>query len=38
MTDWAYPLAESLLSKPLPRRWAHSQGVAERARVLGPIL
>lgn len=38
LTDWAYPLAESLLSEPLPRRWAHSQGVAERARALAPIL
>lgn len=35
---WAYPLAEKLLSEPLPRRWAHSQGVAERARTLAPIL
>ncbi|MEU5282830.1 HD domain-containing protein [Streptomyces sp. NPDC020755] len=38
LTEWAFPVAESLLSEPLPRRWAHSQGVAERARVLGPIL
>ncbi|MFT9665543.1 HD domain-containing protein [Streptomyces rhizosphaericola] len=38
LTEWAYPLAESLLSEPLPRRWAHSRGVAERARALGPIL
>lgn len=35
---WAYDLAESLLSEPLPRRWAHSLGVAGRARSLGPIL
>ncbi|GAA1173562.1 HDIG domain-containing protein [Streptomyces hebeiensis] len=38
LTEWAYPLAESLLSEPLPRRWAHSLGVAERARSLAPIL
>ncbi|WP_405017243.1 HD domain-containing protein [Kitasatospora sp. NBC_00070] len=35
---WAYDLAESLLSNDLPRRWAHSQGVAGRARALAPIL
>ncbi|WP_058046255.1 HD domain-containing protein [Streptomyces roseifaciens] len=38
MTKWAYELSESLLSEPLPRRWAHSLGVAERARSLQPIL
>ncbi|MGW1211216.1 HD domain-containing protein [Streptomyces sp. NPDC002499] len=38
LTDWAYPLAESLLSEPLPRRWQHSQGVAERARAIAAIL
>ncbi|GHJ34643.1 HD domain-containing protein [Streptomyces sp. TS71-3] len=38
LTEWAYPLAESLLAAPLPRRWAHSRGVAERARTLTPIL
>lgn len=32
LTEWAYPLAEKLLAEPLPRRWAHCQGVAERAR------
>ncbi|GAA1070187.1 HDIG domain-containing protein [Kitasatospora nipponensis] len=35
---WAYELAESLLSTELPRRWAHSQGVAGRARELSLIL
>ncbi|MFB7618408.1 HD domain-containing protein [Kitasatospora sp. NPDC056181] len=35
---WAYDLAESLLSTDLPRRWAHSQGVASRARALATIL
>ncbi|MEU9498741.1 HD domain-containing protein [Streptomyces sp. NPDC048196] len=38
LTDRAYGLAESLLSEPLPRRWSHSLGVAERARSLQPIL
>lgn len=38
LTEWAYPLAESLLAEPLPRRWAHSQGVAERARTIASIL
>lgn len=38
LTEWAYSLSESLLSEPLPRRWAHSLGVAERARSLGPAL
>ncbi|MGW1064459.1 HD domain-containing protein [Streptomyces aureus] len=38
LTEWAYKLSESLLSDPLPRRWAHSLGVAQRARSLGPIL
>lgn len=38
LVDWAYPLAESLLAEPLPRRWRHSVGVAERARSIAPIL
>ncbi len=38
LAEWAYPLAQSLLAEPLPRRWAHSQGVAGRARLLAPIL
>ncbi|WP_328674525.1 HD domain-containing protein [Streptomyces sp. NBC_00322] len=38
LTEWAYPLAESLLAEPLPRRWKHSLGVAERARIIAPIL
>lgn len=29
-------MAGSLLAAALPRRWAHSQGVAERARALAP--
>ncbi|MEU7890713.1 HD domain-containing protein [Microbispora bryophytorum] len=35
---WARDLAERLLAKPLPRRWAHTQGVAARAVSLAPIL
>jgi putative nucleotidyltransferase with HDIG domain len=40
MTDprWAESIAESLLREPLPRRWAHTQGVARRARELAPLL
>jgi putative nucleotidyltransferase with HDIG domain len=38
LTKWAYPVAESLLAEPLPRRWKHSLGVAERARTIAPIL
>jgi putative nucleotidyltransferase with HDIG domain len=38
LTEWAYGLSESLLSEQLPRRWAHSLGVAKRARELRPIL
>jgi HD domain len=36
--DWAEELACKLLEIPLPRRWAHVQGVAARARTLAPIL
>jgi hypothetical protein len=38
LKERAYSLAESLLSEPLPRRWAHSLGVAKRAQTLRPIL
>ena len=34
----ARDLARSLLEAPLPRRWAHSEGVAARAELLTPIL
>ena len=30
LTEWAYPLAESLLSEPLPRRWKHSPSTTTR--------
>ena len=35
---WAAELACKLLEVPLPRRWAHVQGVAAQARSLAPIL
>jgi HD domain len=36
LTAWAQDLARTLLAGPLPRRWAHVQGVAARARALTP--
>jgi HD domain len=36
--SWAEHLAQSLLQESLPRRWAHVQGVATRARSLAPVL
>jgi predicted hydrolase (HD superfamily) len=36
--DWARDLARKLLEESLPRRWAHTQGVAARAVSLAPIL
>lgn len=38
LTEWAYPLAESLLAELLPRRWKHCLGVAERARTIALVL
>ena len=40
MTDTgrAHDIARLLLEEPLPRRWAHVQGVADTARTLAPIL
>jgi hypothetical protein len=35
---WASEIARDLLEVPLPRRWAHTQGVAGKARGLAPIL
>ena len=32
LVAWAYDVAQGLLQPPLPRRWAHVQGVAEQAR------
>jgi hypothetical protein len=38
LASWAEHLAWALLQAPLPRRWAHVQGVAARARGLAPVL
>jgi putative nucleotidyltransferase with HDIG domain len=38
LLTWARDLAEQLLSEPLPRRWAHSQGVGRRAESLADVL
>ncbi|MEV5574447.1 HD domain-containing protein [Spirillospora sp. NPDC052269] len=35
---WARDLAREHLESPLPRRWAHTQGVARQARTLAPML
>ncbi|MCX5342677.1 HD domain-containing protein [Streptomyces atratus] len=36
--EWAKQMAEAELSGPLPRRWAHTQGVAERAFEVRQVL
>ncbi len=36
--DWAYELAGDLLRDSLPRRWAHTQGVAACAQTLAPLV
>jgi putative nucleotidyltransferase with HDIG domain len=38
LASWAQQLARTLLHEALPRRWAHVQGVAARARSLAPVL
>ena len=38
LASWAEQLARALLQESLPRRWAHVQGVAARARSLAPVL
>lgn len=38
LASWAEDLTRALLQEPLPRRWAHVQGVAARARSLAPVL
>lgn len=35
---WAWEIAEAELALPLPRRWAHSQGVAARAASLTTVV
>jgi hypothetical protein len=37
-TEWAEQTASDLLKDALPRRWAHTQGVAAQARSLASIL
>ncbi|WP_405913025.1 HD domain-containing protein [Streptomyces sp. NBC_00963] len=38
MEKWARAVAGAELSEPLPRRWAHSQGVARRAAEVAGVL
>jgi hypothetical protein len=38
LVTWAEEVARDLLEIPLPRRWAHTQGVAATARGLAPVL
>jgi putative nucleotidyltransferase with HDIG domain len=38
LADWAEDTARAILQTPLPRRWAHTLGVAAQARSLAPIL
>jgi putative nucleotidyltransferase with HDIG domain len=38
LLTWAQGLAEQLLADPLPRRWAHSQGVGRRGESLADVL
>lgn len=38
LATWARQVAETELRDTLPRRWAHSQGVAQRATVLTEVL
>ncbi|MEV7115672.1 HD domain-containing protein [Streptomyces anulatus] len=38
IAEWATQVAEAELSSALPRRWAHTQGVAERAAEVGQVL
>ena len=38
LAPWAQQIARALLQEALPRRWAHVQGVAARARGLAPVL
>src|SRR5690349_15476819 len=38
LASWTHQLARELLKEPLPRRWAHVQGVANRALGLASVL
>ncbi|MER5389915.1 HD domain-containing protein [Saccharopolyspora sp. NPDC002686] len=37
LVKWAFDTSERKLADALPRRWAHVQGVARRARELAPV-
>jgi hypothetical protein len=37
-SEWAERVARDLLAEPLPRRWAHTKGVAAQAKSLSGIL
>jgi HD superfamily phosphodiesterase len=38
LSDWAFDVAQEKLARALPRRWAHVQGAACRARVLAQVV
>jgi hypothetical protein len=38
LAEWAKDLAQEILQDQLPRRWAHTQGVASTARRVAPAL
>lgn len=38
LVEWAFDTSERKLADALPRRWAHVQGVARRARELSPVV
>jgi putative nucleotidyltransferase with HDIG domain len=38
LAGWAKDLAQDVLQDRLPRRWAHTQGVASTARQIAPVL
>jgi len=38
LADWARDLAQGVLQDSLPRRWAHTQGVASKAERLASVL
>ncbi|WP_019631090.1 HD domain-containing protein [Actinomadura atramentaria] len=38
IAQWARETARAQLEGPLPRRWAHTQGVARQARTLAPLV
>ncbi|MGH3499879.1 MAG: HD domain-containing protein [Nocardioidaceae bacterium] len=36
--EWACDVARRLLEEPLPRRWAHTRGVARQVEAISPVL